>query len=141
MPSRISAVLLALTAALLVFDGVMHGILWGRSGANAIDRATHLLSGSRTALNATFGGELKVLWLADVVNLLAVAAICALAAFRPRLVSVPVLLILALLPGTLAGLLYWVGGPYYVANIQAIAAAGILIAALIRLTRPAPPAG
>lgn len=133
MRSKISIVLLSLAAGLLAFDGIMHGLLWGRSGVGAIQRATlSAAPGARPALPSVFAGELQVLWMADVVNLVAVALVCALAAFSPRFASPPVLIILASLPATLAVLLYMVGGPYYVAHMQAVAAALIVGGAAFR---------
>ena len=136
MRARIATILLGLTAALLTFDGVMHGLLWGRAGVLKIGEAAQAAPGRDAALPQGFAGELQVLWLADVANLLAVAAVCALAAASPRRVAPAVLLILAAIPATLAVLLYGVPAPRYVAHMQAAAAAMMVIAALLRLRAP-----
>lgn len=133
MRARIATLLLGLTAALLAFDGVMHGLLWGRAGVLKIGEATKAAPGQQAALPLPFAGELQVLWQADVANLLAVATVSGLAAWSPRLAAPAVLLVLAAIPGTLAVLLYGVEAPRYVAHMQAAAAAMMVMAALLRL--------
>lgn len=138
----LSAGLLYATAALLTFDGVMHGILWGKAGVVAIREATGVLMKTKLPVpwSDPFGDELKVLWLADIANLLTVAAVCLVAAAMPRHAPPVVLILVAVIPATLAGLLYIYGGPLYVANMQAAAAAMIVAAAGLRMVSVPQPA-
>ena len=129
MRSRISALLLWLAAAQLTFDGVMHAILWGAAGVREIRRTVGVAPG----FNPQFGLDLQVLWIADVVNLLSVAAVCALAALSPRFAAPAVLLIVALIPLALAILLFAGHSVWWVPTMQLTAAALVVAGALLRL--------
>jgi hypothetical protein len=128
MRPLISTVVLWLAAALLTFDGVMHGILWGASGVHTIQRAV----GAAPGFNKQFGLDLQVLWIADIVNLLSVAGVCALAALSPRFAAPAVLLVVALMPLTLAILLFAGHSMWWVPAIQLAAAVLVVSGAVLR---------
>lgn len=130
MRLRISALLLWLAAALLTFDGVMHGILWGASGVRTIQGA---------GFPAQFALDLRVLWIADIVNLLAAAGVCALAAWSPRFAAPAVLMIVALIPLALAVLLFAGHSVWWVPAMQLAAASLVVAGAALRVGVSAPP--
>lgn len=128
MRPRTSALLLWLATALLTFDGVLHGVLWGVAGVRTIEKAVEAGRFARQ-----FGADLEVLWVADVVNLLCVAAVCALAARSPRFAAPAVLMILACIPFALGVLLFAFHSVWWVPALQMAAAALVVAGALLRL--------
>jgi hypothetical protein len=128
MRPQISTALLWLAAALLTFDGVMHGILWGAGGVRTIQAAIGVAPG----FNKQFGADLQVLWIADIVNLLSVAGVCALAALSPRFAAPAVLLIVALIPLALAVLLFAAHSVWWVPAMQLAATALVVSGAVLR---------
>ncbi len=128
MRPRIATLLLWLAAAVLTFDGVAHGVLWGASGVRTIQAAVGVAPG----FNAQFGIDLQVLWIADIVNLLAVGGVCALAAWSPRFAAPQVLLVAAFIPLALAVLLFAAHSVWWVPALQLTAAALVVSGAALR---------
>jgi len=123
MLAKISRLLLALAAAGLAVDATLHWVFFGRSVLAIV--------GSSTLPQALIA-DFKVLWVADVSTLLAVALAFALAAARPQAASAAVLAALALIPGALGVLVFAFGAPSY-AGVNMLAAAGVaLLAALLK---------
>ena len=124
----ISTILLWFAAALLTFDGVMHGVLWGAPGLRTIQGAVGVTPG----FNKQFGLDLQVLWIADIANLLSVAGVCALAALSPRFAAPAVLLVVAVIPLALAILLFAGHSMWWVPAMQLAATALVVSGAALR---------
>jgi hypothetical protein len=129
MRAKMSAVLLWLAAGLLAFDGIMHGARWGRSGLRTIEGAV----GDAPLLSKQFAVDLEVLWIGDIANLLCVAAVCALAARSARFAAPSVLLIVAIIPLSLAVLLFAAHSVWWVPALQLACAALVIAGALLRI--------
>ncbi|MGH6872085.1 MAG: hypothetical protein ACREHE_11320 [Rhizomicrobium sp.] len=113
--------LLVLAVLLLVFGTVMHGL--------AIPRAEAAIAGSN--LPAFFGGGLKAFWLNDCADMLILAALLALFAWRPRTAGRATLFLLALLPAAIGTLLYVFLGAFFAAPFNLAIAALVFTAGLV----------
>lgn len=129
MRRRLATLLLGSAAAVLTFDGVMHGLLWGEAGLRTIRAAQSVAPG----FNPQFDADLQVLWIADIVNLLATALVCGLAARWPRIAAPPILLVVALIPLALGVLLVLDKSVWWVPAIQVLAAGLMIGGAVLRI--------
>ncbi len=113
--------LLLLIAALLeLFGGIVH--------AMAFHKAIAALAASN--LPAFFGGSLKAFWLADSIDALILAALFLLFAAQPQRATRPVILLLALMPASIAVLLYTFLGNFFAAPFMLVIAALVFAAGL-----------
>jgi hypothetical protein len=116
--------LLALSSAILIFGGVMHGIAFARKAAAALDAS---------GLPTFFSNELKVLWLADSTTLIAVGVAYAVAAVYPRMVPPPAILLFSAIPAATMFLLYGLLGAFYAAHLLGAAILTAVVAALLAI--------
>jgi hypothetical protein len=115
-------VLLASSAAICMFGGIMHAIAYAGKASQVI---------SSSGLPAFFAAELKVLWLADTTTLMAVSLVFALIAAKPQSASRGVMMLLAIVPAAITVLLYFFLGPFYAGHMLLIASAMALAAGVI----------
>jgi hypothetical protein len=120
MVGRAPRLLLSLAALLLVVGALMHG--------SAFDGVATTVAES--GLPPFLVGGFSVLWLADSAVQLLIAAVFGLVAARPPAATRPVIVLLALVPGVTAGLLYRYVGIFVGAHILLAAAVLALAAAL-----------
>ena len=126
MNSRVPRLLLATSAAIFAFGGIMHALAYAAKALPAI---------SRSNLPPFFGAELKVLWLADSTTLMAIALVVGFLAARPYSASKAVIMLLSGVPAATAMLLYLFLGPFYAGHMLLAASAMVFAAGLIM---PAP---
>ena len=112
--------LLVFAALLLVAGSVLHGM--------AFNRAVAAISASN--LPALFGNILKVFWLADSTTMVLLAAVFGLLAARPSAASRSVVALLALVPASLAVLIYTFLGNFFAGHILVVVAAAVFLADL-----------
>ena len=117
-----SRILLGFSSILLLFGGVVH--------TRAFGKATAVVSTSNLA--PFFAKTFKALWLIDSTMLFTSAIIFASLAFRPALASKPVLMLVALMPGIVAALLYFFLGVIMPAHLLALASVLAFAGALLR---------
>jgi len=105
--------LLLIAAALLVgLGGIMHARAFGRAAAAV----------ASSSLPEFYGRSLKALWLIDSATLLVLAAVFGLLAARPEHASGVVIVLLALIPGATAAMLYTFMGPFLPAHMLLLSA-------------------
>jgi ketosteroid isomerase-like protein len=111
-------------AAALIFGlgGLAHGAAYFSS-------AEAKLLGS--GLAPFFRAELQVLWLGDATTLIAMALVIGSIALKPGAAGRGLILLLALVPGATALLLYWFLGGFYAAHLLALGAACMVAGALL----------
>lgn len=114
--------LLAIPAALLAVGGAMH--LW------AFRKAADAAAGSN--LPPFFGNSLKALWLMDSCGMFVLATVCAVCLADPQGASPVVIVLLALIPLSTAGLLYAFIGNFFAAHMLLVAGASMAAAAITR---------
>ncbi len=115
--------LLAIAAALLLLNAVMHTSAFAQTRAAA----------AASNLATFFGQSFQALWLIESVTLLTLAGVFGLVAARPAMASGAVVALLALVPAGTAGILYrFIGGGFVPAHLFLLAAALALVAALLR---------
>jgi hypothetical protein len=105
-------ILLIASSILLALGGLMHARAFGKASAAV----------GSSLLPAFYGNAFKALWLIDSATLIVLAGVLALVAWRPVLASGTVLVLLALIPGATAGLLYAFMGAFLPAHILLTAA-------------------
>jgi hypothetical protein len=93
---RLPRLLLGLAALLLFFGCVVH--------AMAFSKVVAAVAASN--LPAFFGNSLKLFWLADSLSMFILALVFSLCVWRPASASKPVIVLLALIPGSTGVLLY-----------------------------------
>ena len=124
MSARTPRLLLALSSLLAATGAVIHAVPFNHAVA-AIAEAN---------LRPFYGNSFKALWLGDSTTLFMVAVVFALMAARPSAATRTVVLLLALIPGAVAVLIYVFLGRFFASNmllaISALAfAAGLLFPA------------
>jgi hypothetical protein len=88
--------------------------------ARAFGRAAAAVAAS--SLPEFYGRSLKALWLIDSATLLVLAAVFGLVAARPRHASGVVIVLLALIPGATAAMLYTFMGSFLPAHMLLLSA-------------------
>jgi hypothetical protein len=106
--------LLASSAAICMFGGIMHAIAYAAKASQVI---------GSSGLPAFFAAELKVLWLADSTTLIALSLVFALIAAKPLSAGKAVIMLLAIVPAAITALLYAFLGPFYAGHLLLIASA------------------
>ena len=115
--------LLAIAAALLLLNAIMHTSIFAQ--ARAAVAASNLAT--------FFGQSLRALWLIESVTLLMLAVVFGLLAARPEMASGAVVVLLALVPAGTAGMLYrFIGGGFVPAHLILLATALAFVAGLLR---------
>ncbi|PYK11439.1 MAG: hypothetical protein DME65_07290 [Verrucomicrobia bacterium] len=124
MNNFLSRLLLAFSAALLLFGGAVHTL--------AFKKATTAVETSNLA--PFFAKAFKALWLIDSTMLITSAVVFGLLAARPLMASGAVVVLVALMPAITAALLYFFVGSIVPAHLLVIASALAFLAALLRAT-------
>jgi hypothetical protein len=127
MKRRTPRLLLAASAAIFAFGGIMHTAAYVAKASSSIDAAN---------VPPFLGAELKVLWLADSTTLLALALLFAFIAAKPASAARVVVVLLALIPAATAMLLYLFLGPFYAGHMLMAASVMAIIAGLLMSKRP-----
>ena len=125
MTKVLPRLLLSLSALVLAAGGMMH--------ARAFPKTLAAVAASD--LEPFYRGSLKALWLIDSATLLTLALVFAAVAARPRLVSRPVILLLAIIPAATAFFLYKFIGNFLPAHMLLGAAVGAAVAGLAWSTK------
>jgi hypothetical protein len=123
----VSRILLAVSAFVFAGGGILHAL--------AASKAFSSIDASNLA--PFLGKELKMLWLADSTTLVVVALICGTLAFRPTAAARSITMLVALVPGATAVLLYTFLGGFYAGHLLMVTSALVLVAALLGRDRPA----
>jgi hypothetical protein len=124
MRSLVPRLLLAGASLICGFGAIAHAMAYGRQAAAALTRAQ---------VPPFFAAELRVLWLADSTTLAGLALIFGYVAVRPAAASAATTMLLALLPGATALLLYVFLGPFYAGHLLLVAAAMAFAAGVLRV--------
>jgi hypothetical protein len=127
MSHRIPRVLLAASAAIFAFGGIMHTAAYAAKASSNISAAN---------LPPFMGAELKVLWLADSTTLLALALVAGFIAAKPTSAARTVVVLLALIPAGTTMLLYLFLGPFYAGHLLMAASVMVVVAGLLMPKRP-----
>jgi hypothetical protein len=127
MNRRTPRLLLAVSAAIFAFGGVMHTTAYVAKASASINAAN---------VPPFLGAELKVLWLADSTTLLALAFLFAFIAVKPTSATRTIVVLLALIPTATAMLLYIFLGPFYAGHLLMAASVMAVIAGLLMAKRP-----
>jgi hypothetical protein len=122
MSNFVSRLLLAASAAVLLFGGAVHTL--------AFKKAVAAVSASNLA--PFFANAFKALWLIDSTMLITSAIIFGLTAARPVMASSVLVALVALMPAVVAVLLYSFVGAIVPAHLLVVAAGLALAAALLR---------
>jgi hypothetical protein len=93
---------------------IAHARAYVRVATSAIDHAS---------VAPFLAGELRALWLADSTTLAGLAVIFGYIAFRPRSASAEVMMLICVLPGATALLIYRFLGPFYAGHMLLLACA------------------
>jgi hypothetical protein len=125
MTNRLSRSLLAASAAVLAFGGLVH--------AASFNKAAWVVASSN--LPVYYVNVLKAFWLMDSATLILLAVTFGLIAMRPEVATGSVIALLALIPAAIAALLYTFIGMVIPAHILLAAAAMALFAGLLRERR------
>lgn len=112
MTKALPRLLLAGSAALLFFGGIVHAL--------ALKKAVSAIASSN--LQDFYAGALKGLWLIDSATLMVLATVLGVIAARPVLASGLVVALLGLVPATTAALLYFFIGAFVPAHFLLTAA-------------------
>src|SRR5690242_15480775 len=124
MNRLIPRILLGASAAICALGAIAHAAAYWRAAVPALASAN---------LAPFFVAELKVLWLSDSTTLGGLALVFAYLAVRPRAGNGVVPILVALLPGATAALLYGFLGGFYAAHLLAAAAAMAVAAGVLNL--------
>src|SRR5260370_42298422 len=111
MTSPLSRLLLSISAALLLFGGVVHALAFKKAAAAVAD----------SNLAAFYAKALKGLWLIDSATLIILACLFGLLAVRPDMAGGPVVALMALIPAATAALLYYFVGAFMPAHLLLVA--------------------
>lgn len=122
MNSSIARFLLAVSAAIFAFGGVMHAVAYSAKALNSINASN---------LPPFLAREIKVLWLADTTTLIGLALVLGFIAVRPTSVTRIVIVLLAVIPAGTTLLLYLFLGPFYAGHMLLAACAMVVIAGLL----------
>ena len=120
MFARTPRLLLAFSSSLAAAGAVIHAVPFNRAVA-AIAAAN---------LRPFYGNTFKALWLGDSTTLFIVAVAFALMAARPTAVTRPVVLLLALIPGAVAILIYVFLGRFFAGHMLLAISALAFVAGL-----------
>ena len=120
--SRVSRSLLAVSAALLVFGGLVHASAFNNAAAAA----------TSSNLPDFYKKVLQAFWLMDSATLILLAIVFGLVALRPTVASRWVVVILALMPASTAALLYTFFGAFLPAHLLIAAATLAISSGLLR---------
>ncbi len=118
---RIRRLLLVGSAALLALCGFIHTRAFGRVAAAV----------ASSSLPPVYGSSFEALWLIHSATLLVLAAIFALLAARPAHASGAAIVLLALIPGATAALLYRFMGSFIPAHMLLTAALMAALAGMV----------
>src|SRR4029450_9973860 len=118
---RASRLLLCGWAALLALGGVMHTRAFGKAAAAA----------ASSSLPPFYGSSFQALWLIDSATLLVLAAIFALLAARPGHAPGAAIVLLSLIPGATAFLLYRFMGSFLPAHLLLTASLMAALAGMV----------
>jgi hypothetical protein len=118
MNTRLPRILLAFSAAILLFGSYMH--------TSAFKKAASIVAVSN--LPAFYGNALKALWLIDSITLATLGIVFAMIAFRFVNASRSLILLLGLIPAGTSILLYTFIGMFIPAHMLLVAAIFIFIA-------------
>jgi hypothetical protein len=121
MTSPLSRLLLLISAALLLFGGVVHALAFKKAVAAVAD----------SNLAAFYARALKGLWLIDSATLIILACLFGLLAARPTMAGGLVVALMALIPAATAALLYYFIGAFMPAHLLLAAAALAFTAGLL----------
>ena len=121
MTAPASRILLALSAVIMVLGGPLH--------AAAFKKAAAVLAASN--IPAFYCGSFKGLWLADSATLITLAMTFAVIAVRPAAAARPVVMLLAVIPGATAELVYFFVGPFFAAHLLMLAAIAAFVGGLL----------
>jgi hypothetical protein len=119
----LSGILLWISAAILIFGGVMH--------ARAFNGAQAAIAEAN--LPAFYASSLKALWMIDSATLLTLGIVFVVIAIRSFMMAGIVVSILALIPAATAGLIYYFVGPFLPAHLLITGAAMAFVAGLLRI--------
>jgi hypothetical protein len=122
MTNKISRSLLAASAAVLAFAGLLH--------ATAFNKAASAVASSN--LPVLYANVLKAFWLMNSTTLIVLAVTLGLIAIRPSAATGSVIVLLALIPAAIAALLYTFMGMFIPAHLLLAAAVLALFAGLLR---------
>ena len=122
MKRHIPRLLLAASAVVFAFGGIMHAAAYVARASSSIDAAN---------LPPFLGAELKVLWLADSTTLMALALLFGFIAAKPTSAARAVIVLLALVPAATTLLLYLFLGPFYAGHMLMAASTMVVIAGLL----------
>ena len=125
MTKVLPRLLLSLSALVLAAGGMMH--------ARAFPKTLAAVAASD--LEPFYRGSLKALWLIDSATLLTLAVVFAAVAARTKLVSRPVILLLAIIPAATAFFLYKFIGNFLPAHMLLGAAVAAVVAGLAWSTK------
>jgi hypothetical protein len=129
MNHRIPRLLLAASAAIFAFGGMMHAAAYMAKASSNISAAN---------LPPFLGAELKVLWLADSTTLMALALVVGFIAAKPVSAARAVVVLLALVPAGTTVLLYLFLGPFYAGHLLMAASVMVVVAGLLMPKQPDP---
>jgi hypothetical protein len=113
-------ILLVFAVLILGGGGVMHAL--------AFPKALTVLGA--VTMPDFYANSFRALWLIDSAGLIGLAMLLALIAARPALATRWVVVLLALLPASTAGLVYWFVGSFVPAHALTLAALMIVAAGL-----------
>lgn len=122
MNSSIPRLMLAASAAIFAFGGVMHAVAYSA-------KALYSINGSN--LSPFLASEIKVLWLADTTTLIGLALVFGFIAAKPTTVTRIVIVMLAVIPAGTTLLLYLFLGPFYAGHMLLAACAMVVISGLL----------
>ena len=122
MTNQLSRSLLAASAAVLAFAGLLH--------ATAFNKAASAVASSN--LPVLYANVLKAFWLMNSTTLILLAIVFGLTAIRPHVATGSVIVLLALIPAAIAVLLYMFMGMFIPAHMLLAAAAIAFFAGWLR---------
>jgi hypothetical protein len=122
MTNQLSRSLLATSAAVLAFAGLLH--------ASAFNKAAAAVASSN--LPVLYANVLKAFWLMNSATLILLAVTFGLIAIRPHVATGAVIVLLALIPAAIAVLLYMFIGMFIPAHMLLAAAAMAFFGGLLR---------
>jgi hypothetical protein len=115
----IARLLLAFASLLFVTGALLHGVTIRRT-LRAIDEASNL--------TPFLASSFKILWIADSSTMFILAVDFGTVAAQPRAASRPVVVLLGLVYGIVAALVYSFLGSFFAGHILLVGAAAVLVA-------------
>jgi hypothetical protein len=113
-------ILLAFAAVILILGGAMHAAAFKR--ASAAIAAVNLIP--------LYANSFRALWLIDSATLFILALLFGVLAFRPRLATRSIVILLALIPAATALLIYNFVGSFFPAHMLITAAIAVFVSGL-----------